>query len=661
MEHEIIQSAFASNRAEELGPDVWAQYVILPSFSKLDIGQSQKPKVIVGGRGCGKTMLLRYLSHQSTFSPNRNHYPEDILNHIGLYWRTDTQFASLLNYRGKDEDTWRAAFGHLAALILSIEVLRSLESIDKSTLGILNTQQLTSLDFNQLKAFSNEFPSTYYELINHLENTLSKFEIWANNVHSVSEPLFLPGNKFIKRIIVLIKNQLPDLGKAVFSVYIDEYENLSLYQQRIVNTWLKHSEPPLVFNLAMKRNGFKVQETEGAEALSNIHDYRKIDLEDFDIESEFSPLAAEILLSRLQLAGIEIPELNPELLRDPSGLNTRQESNYKRNVINVAKSIFSSRTRKELASEIFDDQSLMQKLQERITQALKIRNESYRSPDEFISKAYPEASIIMPALLNRRKPVEHIYTEFQNLVSGIPNKFTGHSNWIHNNFVGCYLQLFDGLVRPCPLYGGFSTFCYISRGNLRHFLELCHQALNRDNYKQQLKITVEKQAEAARHVSASLLSEVRSFGSQGNNLHTFLLRLGSLFSLSQQSPSQSEPEKTHFSIKEGEASLDSEQAEFISEAVKWSVIFEEKGTKKKAGTDPEGIEYVLNPIYAPYFHISYRKLRKLVLPASDVKILINGEYNLVVKLLKNYQQKWHVTLNDAELPLFSHLDRDEAS
>ena len=661
MEREKIQWAFASNRAEELGPDVWEQFVILPSFAKLDIGHTQKPKVIVGGRGCGKTMLLRYLSHQSAFSPNRRHYPRKILNHIGLYWRTDTQFASLLNHRGKDDDIWRVAFGHLAALVLSIEVLRSLESIEKSNLEILNTQHLTSLDFSQLNAFSNEFPSAYYDLISYLEDSLSKFEIWANNVHSATQPLFLPGNNFIKRITNLLKKQLPELKDAVFSVYIDEYENLSLYQQRIVNTWLKHSEPPLVFNLAMKRNGFKIQETEGAEALSNIHDYRKIDLEDFDIEQEFLPLAAEILLSRLSLTGVAIAELNSDLLRDPSRLTTRRTPPYKKTVINAAKSIFLSLTREELAHEVLRDPNLRHRLRDRISQALQIRGEVNLSPDEFISKAHPTASIIIPALLYRRNPVELVYREFLYLISGKPNKFSGPTNWIHNNFVGCYLQLYDGLVRPCPFYSGFLTFCYMSHGNLRHFLELCYQALNRANGINQALVTVEKQAEAARQVSASLLSEVRSFGSQGNNLHTFLLRLGSLFSLSQQSLTQSEPEKTHFSIQEGETSLDFEQTNFISEAVKWSVIFEEKGTKKKIGTDPEGLEYVLNPIYAPYFHISYRKRRKLVMPASDIKILISGNYDLVRRLLKDYQQKWSVILNDTEPSLFAHLDENDPS
>jgi hypothetical protein len=279
--------------------------------------------------------------------------------------------------------------------------------------------------------------------------------------------------------------------------------------------------------------------------------------------------------------------------------------------------------------------------------------------DGLLSSDFPEAAIIIPALLNRGSlHVQSLADEFDKLVKGIDNKFTGPTNWIHNNFAGCYLQLFDGLGRPCPFYSGFETYCHMARGNLRHFLELCFKALSRSDQpdvSSKTVISVEMQSEAARQVSTDLLSEIRSFGPQGNNLHTFVLRLGSLFSLSQQSPSQSEPERNHFSIQGGVTELDEPAVSFLAEAVKWSVLFEERGTKKKNATEAEGVEYVLNPIYSPYFHISYRKRRKLDLSSGDVQTVISGEYPAVRKLLKDYQRRWSVDLDESPLPLFAHL------
>ena len=55
-----IRSALSTNRAEELGYDVWEDFVVPPFFGELGLYENKQPKLIVGGRGCGKTMLLRY-------------------------------------------------------------------------------------------------------------------------------------------------------------------------------------------------------------------------------------------------------------------------------------------------------------------------------------------------------------------------------------------------------------------------------------------------------------------------------------------------------------------------------------------------------------------------------------------------------------------------
>src|SRR5712671_1179025 len=122
------QSVLSKNRAEELGGDVWKHFVIPHFYPRLDLTTAKKPRLIIGGRGCGKTMLLRYLSHQSMFSKHRSRGAAEPPKHIGLYWRTDTQFANLMAKRDTPDDVWSAAFCHMAALVLGLEVLHSLDS-----------------------------------------------------------------------------------------------------------------------------------------------------------------------------------------------------------------------------------------------------------------------------------------------------------------------------------------------------------------------------------------------------------------------------------------------------------------------------------------------------------------------------------------------------
>jgi hypothetical protein len=653
-----LQRAFSQNRAEELGYDVWEHYVVPPFYKELDLTTARKPRLIIGGRGCGKTMLLRYLSHQTMFSQNRPTIPGHALSHIGLYWRADTQFASAMSQRGVPADTWDAAFGHMAALILGMEVLSSLNSIAASSCDAVSPDQLQRLDLHRLSAYHAQLPASFGDFLERLEEMLWEFEAWVNDARGRTQPDLLPGSKFLHSLIREVQRQLPSLKDANFFVYLDEFENLDVRQQQVVNTWLKHSQTPLIFNLAMKRNAFDTLSTTGPEALSDIHDFRSHDLEQDFIEEDFPIIAAEILLLRFALAGAPNLPIKPDVLRDPDKIDLRRTSEYKKAVISAAKARFPGMTNKELANAVFADAALAKQLRRRIERALSGRTGAM--VEDFFKPRVPEASVITPVLLSRQShtPAE-VRLELDKLQAGESNRFNGPTNWIQNNFVGSLLQLYEPQSRACPFYAGFETFCDLSRGNIRHFLELCYQSLNlitTSTISDEDPVQPEEQAEAARQASSALLREVKSFGRKGNQLHTFILRLGTLFMLAHQRPSLSESEQSHFTILRGVADLTEEDHEFFKEAIKWSVLYEHKGTKKKSEQEPETVEFVLNPIYAPFFHISYRKKRRLEITSDDVICLIRGKYADVSDLLRRYSRKWDIANEELNPTLFPHIE-----
>ena len=316
---------------------------------------------------------------------------------------------------------------------------------------------------------------------------------------------------------------------------------------------------------------------------------------------------------------------------------------------NQAKMLLPTWTKEALLRDLFSDKVLLRQLENRITDGLKARSSKVKA-DFFINRSPPSlAVVVIPALLARKRlSTKRIVDEFEKYCSKQPNAFEYKTEWLHNYFLATYLDLFSNLVRVCPIYSGFETFCFIAKGNIRHFLELCSKAFAALDQSNEEFSTVTLQAEAARQVAISLLPEVRSFGPLGNDLHTFLHRLGQLFALSQRRISQSEPERTHFAIRDGEESIDDRCKRLLSEAVKWSVLFEEKETKTKSKETPRAVDYVLNPIYAPYFHISYRKGRKLDLSASDFTILATGsaeEYK--TRLYARLSREWDIARLDA--------------
>lgn len=275
-----------------------------------------------------------------------------------------------------------------------------------------------------------------------------------------------------------------------------------------------------------------------------------------------------------------------------------------------------------------------------------------------MNKRCASASIVVPALLYRRGLAPALVLEqLRACARGAPSKFTGSTGWVHNNLVAALLQLYEPLSRACPLYAGFDRFTALAKNNVRHFLELAHKALSRamaDDIDATV-VSVTSQAEAARHASAALLAEVKSFGALGNQLYTFTLRLGSVFALAHQRPALSENEQNHFAIIRGAMELDADARTLLLEATKWSVLFEERGTKTKKDTDPESVEYVLNPIYSPHFHISYRKKRRLELRSEELLTMMRGSYDDMKALLGGFAERWSIDEAPLTQSLFSGL------
>jgi hypothetical protein len=659
-----IRKVCTKNRAEELGFDVWQHFAVPLFYDRLAIGDTSKANRIVGGRGSGKTMLLRYLSHHSMFSPNREEIPHEALRHIGLYWKVDTHFANLLTERGVPEDVWSSAFEHFLALSLASDAVSCLKNVAESAYAAFSLDNFSDVILRTPRDFVDSFSLPLRDLAADLQRHIRCFQTWANNPRTTSPPVFLPGRSFLAALVTEICETIPAFSHSSFFAYIDEYENLREYQQEIMNTYLKHSEPPLIFNIATKRNGMTTVRTTGSESITNIADYRTHDLDSYLSDAQFELFAAEILFLRFatMAKAVNVP-IEVKILRDPSKLSLRMEPSYRAKVIGAARRIFPGLTESEMASHAISTPTMKRQLTTAIATALKSKNSDI-DPLLFVDDSVAQATFIVPALLHRRALTPRdVLAEFQSLQRGEINKFTGKTNWIHNNFVGCFLQAYVPFGRTCPFYAGFNAFVSLSRANLRHFLEICHNSLKHVGNVSSLEdliVPVDEQAESAREASVEFLREIHSFGKLGNRLHAFVLSLGHLLALAHRRPSQSEPEISHFSVIGGVGRLTDDDSLFFSEAVKWSVLFEDRETKIKNDSVLAGTEWMLAPIYAPYFNITFRKKRRIDLSIDDVQVLIRGDAEQKKELVARFEKKWSVTDQSGDSGLFAKLTEEQA-
>lgn len=642
--------AFAKNRSEEGELDLWGEFVVPLYFDKLSLDEIRKPIVFEGGRGCGKTTLLRYLSHATQLSPRRRITKDTLPKQLGLYLRADTRYLRAFQGDALDDGEWQKAFEHDLCLIIVGELLLALKALalpDRVT-DFENVQHVRLTSFTD---FVGNAPVEPLALLAHIKRLRNQLAMWLNNPEDEAKPKFLPLKQVVLSLIGDIRDQISQLSNIVFFVFLDEYENLLPYQMRVINTYLKHSGDPLVFHVATKRNGMVTRETLSEERIQQSHDFNVFDVE-AHLEPEFELFAAELFCLRLRKKGFKVgPEvISPELLCSPLDLAQRREDDgYRRATVEAARHILPARRGIEAAKFVLGENGLRNRLRQQLDEVLGRADDSLKA-DLFLRDDVPIESICTGALLHQGKDPKMVLTELEKAAKGEHSKFKT-ADWSHTYFQGCLYYLYLPQQKPCILYAGFDSFLSISKGNARHFLELCHLTMLNVELTAEgdiMPVQPELQAAAARAASAVFMKETQGSGQYGNRIFHVANTLGQIFRLSHARPSQSEAERTHFSVSKGE--LNEEAKIILSECIKWSVLFAVQETKVK-DTRLSHEDFVLNPIFAPHFGISYNKGRKLDINAEDATLLLLGNRDQMNKLVKGYQKTWKLEEGE-QLPLF---------
>lgn len=642
------QNILTKTRAEEHDADVWGEFFIPPYFNRLSLKTATKSTYIVGKRGCGKTMLLKYLDYHTAFSEKRSEISDEEISHIGIYWRVDTQFCNSLNYRGMQEHEWIPVFESYFALVIAVEIVRAVRAIAKSSFKKFTNEGFDSLRFSSVSDFHPDYPMEPAALESFLESKRRGFASWISNISTVPKPILPPGKVFLDSMIEDIRKTVGLEGSSFF-VYVDEVENLVPYQRRVLNSFLKHSQRPLIVSFTSKELSNETATT-GPESINATHDFRLLPLDELSDLNERKIFFAEVFLANLDLASQHKDSLLLKGLRDSDNVANRTGESYKAGISAAIKSLFPSKSVKDLAMDAINEPRIFNILTERITKALTLHRTNV-SLEKFLAyKFVPEALVVVPALLNRSKnSPEEILKHLEEYTKKTTNPF--ESGWVHNNLVGALLELYRPYGGLCPIYSGYETFFTMANNNLRHFLILCYKALEvadlADENVNEIPIGI--QARAAYEAADQLIREIKTFGAQGERLRMFVLRLGNVFRALQSTPSMSEPEQNQFTINSGNRVLNDDETCFLAEAKKYGIMTEQLETKTKGIVGSDIVDYQLNPIYSPYFQISYRRKRKIELSVEEFHILALGTENEYKDLSLKLFKSQGIQNNQAEL------------
>lgn len=246
------------------------------------------PKYLIGGKGCGKTHILRYFSFplQRIRNENNVHNVLTVDKYIGLYSVFSGLNSSRFIGKGITDAEWNSVFEYYFELYICDNLLHTLENafnlLEYGSAEEEVIQNILSI-FNNCKEISGV--KTFSSLIGFLSELRRKIDSQVLNaaftrrlVYDEVKILFSPGD-LLFGIPKHISNS-NEIFKDVKFIYIfDEYEKLFEWQKKFVNSLVWDKKKPVTFWIGARRYGYTTRETRTGEIMKSGSEFQDINLD----------------------------------------------------------------------------------------------------------------------------------------------------------------------------------------------------------------------------------------------------------------------------------------------------------------------------------------------------------------------------------------------
>lgn len=605
------KNPFRRVRAEHFeDPETFVELFAKPEIV-YDTLVSPKPAFLEGGRGSGKTMVLRSLA--ASIAPLRKghkSFKDTKLPYFGVYFRATRDTFALFDSdkRSGLEDCaiWGIFYDELI-LKLSQSIIGELFNCIQNKiiqLGRTTESLLCKAFCEALRLDTNEavdletvrkILSQQVSLILDYVRAKSRSEDVKYGVKSLTKDNLVELSK-------KIKENLPELQDCYFCFLVDEYENLREFQKIVLNTLIKwHHAETFTFKIATKKTGFSTSQTLENQEVEEGHDYSVVDL-DFHVGNK----------------------------------RTIERKRYERYVKKICANI--------MRKERFGLEEIDDILENRISWT----KEKKETPDGLKED---EIRLEVIRMLSRRGK------EWNKLKKDQAQRAFGHFA------LAAEYRLLGPKTRA---FGGFHDFVSLSSGIVRVFLELCGMAYyfarqDSKKVKKGEKIEIKHQTQAAYGLSEYYLWRInKNIEYLGPTLHNFTVDIGDIFR-QKLLKHLSEPEAARLTIcnpqklseirvtiKDEKGSKEYTLKKILDVAVLHS-IFQEYG--KRGGRRGKQVsvgqphDYVLNRIFAPALQISPRPRWSINFYPEDIRNLLTVKKRtktkgqLIKKVTKEVESK----------------------
>lgn len=567
-------------RAEDFTTKEFINYFEDPEKTFDDI-ISSRPTLILGGRGSGKTMLLKSVrgSFIATLRDVKS-FKDPKIPYFGAYHRASRGTYSATEKTDKiDSDEIKLMFLDQLILRLGQAIISEIKYCRKNNIPKINDnieQNICNKICKNLRLpkIEDKFEPTEDQI----GEQINQITDYARNKIRGATPVY-PINALeqenLERLCRETISAIPELEDKFICFLIDEYENFTDDQKIVLNTIIKfHESSSYTIKIASKKTAFSISNTIDGQPLQELHDYDRIDM-DFDITK------------------------------------TQERIRFSNHVKNICKKILTEENSKiNNIDDLLEDREL-------IFVNTKKTLDGFTKEDILIEIKKEYKSAKKPWSSFTKKDLDYYYTHY-----GVAAEYR--------------------LCKSKPkTYAGFDDFVTFSSGNVRVFVELCgmsyiqaikNNILPKDGHKIPYKI----QAKVLENISNYYLWDIQKIPEKGFAILPFINDLGTL--IREKSLTQfSEPESSMISISNPSrldlrtkiinSTKEFSLKEILDTCVMFSVFHEhpQKGRRGKEGIGVTSSDYILNRIFAQALKISPRPMSSYTISCEQIKKILNPE------------------------------------
>ena len=644
---ERYANPFSVTRAADFTDEqIYAYWVDLSNDGKLlemINPRLELPMVILGSKGSGKTHVMRYLS----FALQRIRHADNVIEgiceegYVGIYMRCEGLNSARFRGKRQSDEIWADVFAYYMELWLGQLVVDACyEALKRSQVIVDQGGFIAAAVKDLFDAPADTFPDSVAELGNHLHSLQKDLDVAINNCvidGILNIRIRASSGRLVFGVPQVFAAHIPQLRDTTFVYLIDEFENLTAQQQKLINTLIREKRNPSSFKIGARLYGLRTKSTFCAgEEIREGSEYEKLplDVRHRNQKGRYRTFARRLVIRRLTEGKMlsNPPESDDEMKQFLASAFWKAKSDI------VAKEETQSVTLKYADQERPYFAALRRALERGrkgdVAPGISSREDPNRVIKNLSCHEFPlleklNCFILYQDWNSKRNLLESSIAIQQDCQSYVATRDTGTQ--YHSKLLHWKADLLAQLRRECDQkqqYVGFATFVELSWGNPRHLLILLKHVLSWAVFKGEKPfgdkpISVGAQIEGVKEAADWFFRDARIPGRDGKFVQDAINRLGTLFRSIRYSDKPSECSLSTFSCEP--ASVTDETRRLIDLAEKWSLLVY-VGTQLDRNSERVDMKFQINRMLAPQWGISYSRRGALVLSGKELNAVFDPAF-----------------------------------